>query len=129
MLTKWNKQKGLVKNFRIAPTRFFWNILSTVLDLVLDLLVCRWNETFCNQSRRTISDLPQKLYIYRRNRENTIFVHTFLSYFHYGPYFLFLSLLVLILKNTFHFGPTVIVYNKNIWNALLAYRAPTWPLK
>ena len=77
MLTKWNKQKGLVKNFRIAPTRFFWNILSTVLDLVLDLLVCRWNETFCNQSRRTISDLPQKLYIY---------IHTHWRKYYFRPY-------------------------------------------
>ena len=45
---------------------------------------------------------------------NTIFIPTFSSYSHFGLYFLFLPLLVIILKNVFHFGLYCYLSNGNI---------------
>ena len=65
--------------------------------------------------------------------KNHIFVFTFSDNSHFGPQILFLSLLILILKNAFRFGPYYHLCNENILcdkqNAQLAYRVPTWPLK
>ena len=45
---------------------------------------------------------------------NTIFVPTFSPYSHFDPYFLFLPLLVPILKSMFHFGLYRHLTNGNI---------------